>query len=410
LQRVAYQAADAKDAASLTALTDRIKAAGGDEIVYYLATSPSLYGAICEGLKAAGLTGPGTRIVLEKPIGRDLATSRAINEAVCNAFSEDRVFRIDHYLGKETVQNLIALRFANTLFEPLWNNLTVDHVQITVGETGGVGDRWGYYDEYGAMGDMVQNHMMQLLCLVAMEPPSDLEPDSVRNEKVKVLRSLRPIGRGQVATDMVRGQYVKGVGEDGAVAVAYETERGAPSETETFVALKAYIDNWRWAGVPFFLRTGKRLPSRSTEIFIQFKPVPHSIFTGESRADLQPNQLIIKLQPEEDIILRLMNKAPGLQAMRLESLPLSLSLGGKDRTGKPVRRRIAYERLLLDALAGNPTLFVRRDEVEKAWEWVDAANDAWRRSGQTPKPYAAGTWGPAGAFALIEREGKTWHE
>jgi glucose-6-phosphate 1-dehydrogenase len=273
-----------------------------------------------------------------------------------------------------------------------------------------VGDRWGYYDEYGAMGDMVQNHMMQLLCLVAMEPPSDLEPDSVRNEKVKVLRSLRPIGRGQVATDMVRGQYVKGVGEDGAVAVAYETERGAPSETETFVALKAYIDNWRWAGVPFFLRTGKRLPSRSTEIFIQFKPVPHSIFTGESRADLQPNQLIIKLQPEEDIILRLMNKAPGLQAMRLESLPLSLSLGGKDRTGKPVRRRIAYERLLLDALAGNPTLFVRRDEVEKAWEWVDAANDAWRRSGQTPKPYAAGTWGPAGAFALIEREGKTWHE
>jgi glucose-6-phosphate 1-dehydrogenase len=412
LQRLEYMPADAKDPASLKALGDRIKALGATEITYYLATSPSLYGSICEGLKAAGLTGPGTRVVLEKPIGKDLASSRLINEAVCQAFTEDRVFRIDHYLGKETVQNLLALRFANTLFEPLWNNLTIDHVQITVGETGGVGDRWGYYDEYGAMGDMVQNHMMQLLCLVAMEPPSDLEPDSVRNEKVKVMRSLRPITREHVATDMVRGQYVKGVGEDGQPARSYEEERGAPSETETFVALKAQIDNWRWAGVPFFLRTGKRLPSRSTEIFIQFKPVPHSIFTGESKADLIANQLLIRLQPEEDIILRLMNKAPGLSldGMRLESLPLSLSLGGKDKAGKPLRRRIAYERLLLDAMNGNPTLFVRRDEVEKAWEWVDAANDAWRRSGQSPKPYTAGTWGPAGAFALIEREGRTWHE
>ncbi len=414
LKRVSYMAADAKDPASLQALGCRIEALGAAEIVFYLATSPSLYGQICAGLKAAGLTGPGSRVVLEKPIGSDLASSRVINDAVCTAFTEDRVFRIDHYLGKETVQNLIALRFANTLFEPLWNNLTIDHVQITVGETGGVGDRWGYYDEYGAMGDMVQNHMMQLLCLVAMEPPSDLEPDSVRNEKVKVLRSLRPIGRAEAPLDVVRGQYVKGVAE-GRSARGYAEEKGGPSQTETFVALKAHIDNWRWAGVPFFLRTGKRLPSRSTEIFIQFKPVPHSIFTGESRADLVANQLVIRLQPEEDIVLHLMNKAPGLslEGMRLESLPLSLSLGGAHRNGAggpAPRRRIAYERLLLDVMAGNPTLFVRRDEVEKAWEWVDGINDAVRRIGQAPKPYAAGTWGPSGAFALIEREGRTWHE
>ena len=412
MARVGYMAADARDPASLEALGCRIEQIGARQTVFYLATSPSLYGQICAGLMAAGLTGPGARVVLEKPIGKDLASSRIINDAVAAAFSEDRVFRIDHYLGKETVQNLIALRFANTLFEPLWNNLTIDHVQITVGETDGVGDRWGYYDEYGAMGDMVQNHMMQLLCLVAMEPPSDLEPDSVRNEKVKVLRSLRPIGRAEVLTDVVRGQYGKGVA-DGATVPAYAEERGQASPTETFVALKAHIDNWRWAGVPFFLRTGKRLPSRSTEIFIQFKPVPHSIFTGESKADLVANQLVIKLQPEEDILLRLMNKAPGIstEGMRLESLPLSLTLGGTPKAGaKPARRRIAYERLLLDVMAGNSTLFVRRDEVEKAWEWVDGVNEAWRRSGQSPKPYAAGTWGPAGAFALIEREGRTWHE
>jgi glucose-6-phosphate 1-dehydrogenase len=270
-----------------------------------------------------------------------------------------------------------------------------------------VGDRWPYYDEYGAMGDMVQNHMMQLLCLVAMEPPSDLQPDSVRNEKVKVLRSLRPITRADVQQFVVRGQY--GPGMAGGLPVAgYAEEKGAASETETFVAIQAHIDNWRWAGVPFFLRTGKRLPDRDTEIFIQFKPVPHSIFSGESRQDLVANQLLIRLQPEEDIVLSLMNQAPGLslEGMRLESLPLSLSL----KKAHSARRRIAYERLLLDALNGNSTLFVRRDEIEEAWDWVDGVNDAWRRSGQTPKPYPAGSWGPAGAFALIERSGRTWHD
>ena len=375
--------------------------------LYYLSVSPSLYSAICQGLLAAGLTSGPARVVMEKPIGKDLASSQGINDQVQAAFSEERIFRIDHYLGKETVQNLIALRFANTLFEPLWNNLTIDHVQITVAETQGVGERWPYYDEYGAMGDMVQNHMMQLLCLVAMEPPSDLQPDSVRNEKVKVLKSLRHIGRAEVAQNVVRGQYVKGV-VDGRQVKGYAEEKGSESETETFVAIQAHIDNWRWAGVPFFLRTGKRLPQRDTEIFIQFKGVPHSIFTGDSKADMQPNQLLIRLQPEEDIVLKVMNQAPGLslEGMRLESLPLSLSLSAKHN----MRRRIAYERLILDALNGVSTLFVRRDEVEKAWEWVDGVHDAWRKNGQPPRPYAAGSWGPAGAFALIEREGRAWHE
>ena len=383
----------------------------GGNHAFYLSIPPNAFPVVCEQLKKSGLADPQdgrwSRVVIEKPFGHDLQIAKELNAVVNSVFPEESVFRIDHYLGKETVQNLIALRFANTLFEPLWNNLTIDHVQITVAETQGVGERWPYYDEYGAMGDMVQNHMMQLLCLVAMEPPSDLQPDSVRNEKVKVLKSLRHIGRAEVAQNVVRGQYVKGV-VDGRQVKGYAEEKGSESETETFVAIQAHIDNWRWAGVPFFLRTGKRLPQRDTEIFIQFKGVPHSIFTGDSKADMQPNQLLIRLQPEEDIVLKVMNQAPGLslEGMRLESLPLSLSLSAKHN----MRRRIAYERLILDALNGVSTLFVRRDEVEKAWEWVDGVNDAWRKNGQPPRPYAAGSWGPAGAFALIEREGRAWHE
>jgi glucose-6-phosphate 1-dehydrogenase len=409
LGRTFYRATDVTQPGDLKALGARMAELGIARPLFYLSVSPSLYSPICEGLLAAGLTGDGARVVMEKPIGKNLASSRIINDQVQAAFSEERIFRIDHYLGKETVQNLIALRFANTLFEPLWNNLTIDHVQITIGETQGVGERWPYYDEYGAMGDMVQNHMMQLLCLVAMEPPSDLRPDSVRNEKVKVLRSLRPIGRAEVAHNVVRGQYARGV-VGGEQVRGYLEEKGADSDTETFVAIQAHIDNWRWAGVPFYLRTGKRLPDRDTEIFIQFKGVPHSIFSGESRQDLAPNNLLIRLQPEEDIVLRLMNQAPGLslEGMRLQSLPLSLSLKTLHKT--PGRRRIAYERLILDALGGNSTLFVRRDEVEKAWEWVDGVNEACHRAGQPPRPYAAGSWGPAGAFALIEREGRSWHD
>ncbi len=378
--------------------------------IFYLSLSPSLYIRVCRALGHSGLATPGSRIVLEKPIGRDLESSKEINAVLAEVFPEEHVFRIDHYLGKETVQNLLALRFANTLFEPLWNNLTIDHVQITVAETEGVGDRWPYYDEYGALRDMLQNHMLQLLCLVAMEPPSDMEPDSVRNEKVKVLRSLRPFTRADVAHNSVRGQYTVGV-VAGREAKAYEAERGEPSDTETFAALRVDIDNWRWAGVPFFLRTGKRLPDRRTQIVIQFKGVPHSIFGDGAEADLVANRLIIDLQPDEDIELLLMNKAPGLSrgGMRLQSLPLSLSLL-KSYEGPNARRRIAYERLLLDVIHGNSTLFVRRDEVEQAWRWVDGVAAAWADAGMAPKPYAAGSWGPAGAFALIERSERVWND
>uniref|UniRef100_UPI0026F1D69D glucose-6-phosphate dehydrogenase n=1 Tax=Phenylobacterium aquaticum TaxID=1763816 RepID=UPI0026F1D69D len=407
-ERLDYVACDATSAEGVATLKPHLE--GHERPMFFLAISPSLYGKVCGALAASGLANAESRIVLEKPIGRDLETSRQVNEAVGAVFDEKRIFRIDHYLGKETVQNLIALRFANTFFEPLWNNLTIDHVQITVAETEGVGDRWPYYDEYGALRDMLQNHMLQLLCLVAMEPPADMEPDSVRNEKVKVLRSLRPFTRADVQANSVRGQYTAGV-VGGKQVAGYETERGQKSGTETFVALRADIDNWRWAGVPFFLRTGKRLPDRRTQIAIQFKGVPHSIFGGAAKADLVANQLIIDLQPDEDIELVLMNKAPGISqdGMRLQSLPLSLSLL-KAYSGPNARRRIAYERLILDVIQGNSTLFVRRDEVEQAWTWVDGVAAAWAESGMTPKPYAAGSWGPSGAFALIERSERAWHD
>jgi len=403
-ERVDYVAADATSEVGLAPLKPHLENARAP--VFYLALSPSLFGKVCVALAAAGLVNDDSRIVLEKPIGRDLETSRITNIAVGAVFDEDRIFRIDHYLGKETVQNLIALRFANTLFEPLWDNRTVDHVQITVAETEGVGERWPYYDEYGALRDMLQNHMLQLLCLVAMEPPSDMHPESLRNEKVKVLRSLRRFTRAEAQNASIRGQYGPGV-VGGHQVTGYEQERGQPSGTETFVALRADIDNWRWAGVPFFLRTGKRLPERRTQIVIQFKPVPHSIFDGAAREDLQANRLVIDLQPDEDIELTLMNKTPGLArgGMRLQSLPLSLSLL---RASPGQRRRIAYEPLLLDIIDGHGALFVRRDEVEEAWRWVDGVADAWREASLTPKPYPAGSWGPSGAFALIERAGRAW--
>ena len=406
--RLDYCATDASNSEGATVLAERIGKHG--DLVFFYALSPSLFAPVTLALKAAGLTGDRTRLVLEKPIGRDLKSSRDINAAIAEAVPETRVFRIDHYLGKETVQNLIALRFANTLFEPLWTSRSVDHIQITVAETQGVGDRWPYYDDYGAIRDMLQNHMLQLLCLVAMEPPSDLEPDAVRNEKVKVLRSLRPFTRASAASDSVRGQYGAGV-VDGQSVKGYADEVGRPSSTETFVALTAWIDNWRWAGVPFFLRTGKRMAQRRTEIVIQFKPVPHSIFGGAAADDLVANRLVIQLQPDEDISLTLMNKRPGLtqEAMRLQPLPLSLSLA-KALGEEGGRRRIAYERLLLDALRGDPTLFVRNDEVEAAWRFVDGVADAWTEAGMTPKPYPAGSWGPGGAFALIERSGRTWND
>ena len=377
--------------------------------IYYLALSPNHYGAVCAGLKAAGLAMPRSRIVIEKPLGRDLESCRAINASLAAAFDESSIFRIDHYLGKETVQNLLALRFANTLFEPLWNKASVDNVQITVAEEVGVEGRWGYYDEYGALRDMVQNHILQLLCLVAMEPPARLDPDAVRDEKVKVLRSLRPIRGREAVAKTVRGQYEQGV-VDGAAAPGYASEAGGrESDTETFVAVEAEIENWRWSGVPFYLRTGKRLAQRHTEIVIQFLPVPHSIFAGDANRDLIANRLTITLQPEERISLLLMNKSPGLTAdgMRMSPLSLNLSLTDAFRTQ---RRRIAYERLLLDALAGNPTLFVRGDEAEAAWAWIDGIVAGWRESSAPLESYAAGSGGPEQADALIARRGYRWAE
>src|SRR3989344_5394149 len=405
-ERLDYVGADATTAEGAAKLKPALE--GAKRPFFYLAISPSLYEKVCVALAAAGIATDDTRIVLEKPIGRDLETSRHINTSLGVVFDENQIFRIDHYLGKETVQNLLALRFANTLFEPLWNNLTIDHVQITVAETEGVGTRWPYYDEYGALRDMLQNHMLQLLCLVAMEPPSDLDPESLRNEKVKVLRSLRPITPEEAERVSVRGQYVAGVSE-GKPVKGYDEERGADSDTETFVAIRADIDNWRWAGVPFFMRTGKRLPEKRTEIVIQFKPVPHSIFDHGDRGALAANRMVIELQPEEDISLSVMNKRPGLeQRMQLQPIRMSLSWGQNDRDARPPRRRIAYERLLLDALAGDSTLFVRRDEAEQAWKWVDEVAEAWAESGQKPYEYVAGTWGPDSAAMLLMRTGRDW--
>ncbi|MGQ3113400.1 MAG: glucose-6-phosphate dehydrogenase, partial [Brevundimonas sp.] len=318
--RLDYLAVDATSAESLKPLKART---GDGPVTSFLAVSPSLYARIVSAMKAAGLAEDNCRVVLEKPVGRDLKSFLEIDNAVADAFDEDQVFRIDHYLGKETVQNLIALRFGNTVFEPLWNAQNIDHVQITIGETVGVGDRWPYYDEYGALRDMLQNHMLQLLCLVAMEPPSDLDPESVRNEKVKVLRSLRPITHEEAERVTVRGQYVGGPFE-GETVKGYDEERGLDSETETFVAIRADIDNWRWAGVPFFMRTGKRLPEKRTEIVIQFKPLPHSIFGAGDRGEIEANRMVIELQPEEDISLTVMNKKAGLDA-RMQLQPIKMS-------------------------------------------------------------------------------------
>ena len=388
----------------------RLAEAVGDPargLAIFLSTAPSLFKPTIDGLAAAGLACPTVRLALEKPLGSDLQSSREINDAVAAAFPELRTFRIDHYLGKETVQNLLALRFANSLFEPLWNSNHIDHVQISVAETVGLEGRGDYYDGAGALRDMVQNHMLQLLALVAMEPPTNFDATAVRDEKVKVLRSLRRPEAGTIAAHIVTGQYGKGA-IDGETVPGYVEELGRDSATETFVAVKAHIDNWRWKGVPFYLRTGKRLPERTTEIFIQFKSVPHSIF--ESRgATTSPNKLIIGLQPEETIRLLMMAKTPGLdrQGIRLREVPLDLGLADAfaDR-----RRRIAYERLLLDLVEGDPTLFVRRDEVEAQWEWIDALRAACAEAEIAPRAYAAGNWGPSAAIALAERDGVSWHE
>ena len=405
LDRIDFVMVDAKGDAGWDDLQALI-ADGLDRVrAFYLATSPDLFDAITHGLARHHLLTPKTRVVLEKPLGRDLASAREINAAVAEALPESQIYRIDHYLGKETVQNLMALRFANVFFEPVWNSAHVDHVQITVAEKVGVEGRAGYYDKSGALRDMIQNHILQLLCLVAMEPPSTMKADALRDEKLKVLRALKPIDDGNVRALTVRGQYRAGA-IDGKSAPGYREELdGAESSTETFVALKAEVATWRWAGVPFYLRTGKRLASRVSEIVVAFRPVPHSVF-GEAVGPLEPNRLVIRLQPDEGVKLWLMIKDPGPGGIRLTHVPLDMSFAKAFK----VRNPDAYERLLLDVVRGNQTLFMRRDEVEAAWRWVDPILEAWRNAKEPPRPYTAGTWGPSAAIALIERDGRTWLE
>ena len=407
LDRIGYQPAALDHAEGLAELAAAVAARRDGDVVYHLSTAPHWYAPVCEALGAHGLAGAGTRVLLEKPIGHDLPSAIAINDAVARVFAEDQVFRVDHYLGKEGVQNLIALRFGNALFEPLWNARHIAQVQVTVAETVGVEGRGEYYDGSGAMRDMLQNHLLQLLCLVAMEPPSQFEPTALRNEKMKVLRSLRPIGRAEVEADSVAGQYVAGA-IGGRAVPGYLEELGHASDTETFVALRARVDNWRWKGVPFYLRTGKRLPRRSTEIYIEFRDVPHSIF-DHGQARLQPNALVIQLQPEERIALRLMTKTPGLDRAGLQMSQVALDLDMQEEFAAH-RRRPAYERLYLDAIEGNGTLFVRRDETEAAWAWVDAIREGWHQAGMQPRTYPAGTWGPGRAVTLAERHGHAWRE
>jgi glucose-6-phosphate 1-dehydrogenase len=372
--------------------------------IFYLATGPELFGPICEGIGRHGLA-QNARIVVEKPIGKSLASARTVNDAIGAVFPEDRIYRIDHYLGKETVQNLMALRFGNALFEPLWNASHIDHVQITVAETLGLETRAGYYDTAGALRDMVQNHILQLLCLVAMEPPTRLSADAVRDEKLKVLKSLTPITGDRVAELTVRGQYRAGANASGPVR-GYLEELGRPeSHTETFAALRVDIDSWRWAGTPFYLRTGKRLPSRVSEIMVAFRPIPHSVF-DRSAGPIAANRLVIRLQPDEGVKLWLMIKDPGPGGMRLRQVPLDMSFADVFETRNPD----AYERLLMDVVRGNQTLFMRRDEVEAAWSFIEPILDAWAASPEPPRPYTAGTWGPTSSVALLERDRRTWHE
>jgi glucose-6-phosphate 1-dehydrogenase len=403
--RLHYQHLDADAPDDYRRLKASLDGDGARITVFYLAMAPRYFGPVCRRLAEAGLNGPSARVVLEKPIGQDLASAQAVNDAVGAAFPEERIFRIDHYLGKETVQNLMALRFANALFEPLWHRGVVDHVQVTVAEKIGVEGRADYYDQAGAMRDMVQNHLLQLLCLVAMEPPNAFEADAVRDEKLKVLQALRPIGERELSERTVRGQYGPGA-SDGHVVPGYADEAGRPdTATETFVVVKAEVGTWRWAGVPFYLRTGKRLAKRRSEIVVQFRPVPHLIFPGAAR-DMVPNRLVIRLQPDEGISLQMMTKVPGPGGMRLRAAPLNLSFADAFHGRQPD----AYERLLMDVVRGNPMLFMRCDEVEAAWRWVEPMLDGWAAGGEAPKPYAAGSWGPAGAFALIERSGRAWYD
>lgn len=402
MQRVHWLRVDAKEPEHYPALGNFLVP---DALrIFFLATAASLFVPICENLQAAGCVTADSRVLLEKPLGRDFASAHAINEAVGQIFDESRIYRIDHYLGKETVQNLMALRFGNSVFEPLWRAPTIKNVQITVAETVGVGSRGGFYDQTGALRDMIQNHLLQLLCIVAMEPPARLDSDAVRDEKMKILRSLAPMSLADVARYTVRGQYVAGsVANADMPGYQQSSGIGADSQTETFVALRTQVNTWRWANVPFFLRTGKAMQQRVSEIVINFADVPHSIFS--SQAVLQPNRLLISLQRNEAVKLQMMAKVPG-DGMRLRSVDLDFDFNDAFSN----RRADAYERLLLDLIRGRQTLFMRRDESEAAWSWVEPILNGWEQLGERPRPYTAGTWGPAAASSLLASEGAHWAE
>jgi glucose-6-phosphate 1-dehydrogenase len=403
-RRIDYIHADFSELENYTELKARLD---DDRVsLFYLATPPSLFAPICEHLaNSDSLTGD-CRIVLEKPIGENLASSQRVNETLARYFDERSIYRIDHYLGKETVQNLLVLRFANRFINSQWDQSCIDHVQITVGEIIGIEGRWSYYDGVGQLRDMVQNHLMQLLCLVAMEPPNSLEAESIRDEKVKIMKALRRIDDTTVADHVVRGQYTRGWSQGNAVP-GYLEEDGCKvtaSDTETFVAIKAHVDNWRWSGVPFYLRTGKRLADKVTEIIIHYKKLPHNIFGG---GDNIPNTLIIRLQPNEGIEMTMVSKKQSLkEKLSLQTHTLNLDFrDGSDNDRIPD----AYERLFLDAINGDQSLFVGRDEIEESWQWVDSLLAACKSQSIDAKPYHAGSWGPAKAEILIEKDGRSWH-
>lgn len=402
--RIHFVSIDLDKSAGYSKLAKKLKQHDVNNI-FYCAVHSKLYPIMCEQLFANDLITDKCSIVLEKPIGNDLQTGMAINRRVSEFFPEDKIYRIDHYLGKETVQNLLALRFANSIFEHQWNQRYIDHIQITISETVGVEQRAGFYDGTGAMRDMLQNHLLQLLCMTAMEPPASMAPESVRDEKVKVLKALKPIDGSDISEYVVRGQYEKGV-SDGKLVPGYIEEPGVDPEstTDTFVALKAEIDNWRWAGVPFYLRTGKRLAERACEIVVQFKEVPHSIFEMQHKKTMS-NKLVFRLQPDEGVRLQMFEKRIGNQ---MQVQPMALSLQEAEYKKKRVPE--AYERLLADALNLNPTLFLREDELITAWTWVDPIIQSWMHTGQQPDGYSAGSWGPAASTLLLAKDGRLWEE
>ena len=401
LETISYVAIDARGEAGWAELQALM--AGDDRVeAYYFSVSPALFGDLAERLHQWGMAGPEARIVVEKPFGRDLATAKALNATLAQHFEEQQIYRIDHYLGKETVQNLMAVRFGNMLFEPLWNAQYVDHIQITVAETVGVGGRGEYYDKSGAMRDMVQNHLMQLLCLIAMEPPARFDPDAVRDEKLKVIRALDPVAPYHLS----RGQYDAKPGEEEAHPSYREAVGDPRSKTESFIAMKAHISNWRWAGTPFYLRTGKRMSARSSEISVVFKETPHSIFAAD--AGRHRNVLSIRLQPNEGITLGVTIKEPGPGGMRLIDVPLDMTFA--EALGEDGAQVDAYERLIMDVIRGNQTLFMRGDEVEAAWAWTDPIIQGWEGRGEVPQPYEFGSDGTSDSFELMRRDGREWRE